>query len=120
MPKATKTELALTKELKSLSKEIRKLKDQDFMQVFNNPWKFMGFSLLKGIAVGFGSVLGASVVVALFVYLLSQISFVPFVGEFVNEIIGQIETHTEVEVPAADPAPEEAPLEEPTAETDQP
>lgn len=81
----------LAKETKKLSKEVNKLKDLEFMKVFKHPLKFMWFSFLRGLMVGFGSVLGASVVVALFVYLLSKISFVPVVGDFVQDIIEEIQ-----------------------------
>lgn len=88
----TKLELELSKEVKDLTKEITKLKDLEFIQILKHPWRLMGLSLLKGIMVGFGSVLGATVLVALFVYLLSQISLVPVIGDFVKDIIQEIQT----------------------------
>lgn len=92
--KPTKIEMELAREVKELSKEIRKLKDLEFIQIFKRPWKFLWFSLLKGIAVGFGSVLGASVVVALALYLLAQISLVPVVGDFIKDIMSEIQNTT--------------------------
>ena len=95
-PKAKNThvpnaEIALTKELKELTKEVSKLKSMEFIQVFKHPWKFMWFSFLKGLMVGFGSVLGASVLVGFFIFLLGQISFVPYLGDFVEDIISQVQ-----------------------------
>jgi len=84
---------ALTKEIKELTKEVRKLKDLEFLRVFKHPWKFMGFSFLKGIMVGFGSILGATVLVALFIYILSKISLVPVIGDFVQDIIKEIQAN---------------------------
>ncbi|MFA6917755.1 MAG: DUF5665 domain-containing protein [Candidatus Gracilibacteria bacterium] len=86
----TKLELELSKEVKELTKEITNLKELEFVKILKHPWRLMGLSLLKGIMVGFGSVLGATVLVALFVYLLSQISLVPVVGDFVQDIIQEI------------------------------
>jgi len=93
MPKqSAKTEEAkLAKEIKELSKEVRKLKNLDFLRVLKNPWKFMLFSFLKGLMVGFGSILGASVLVGGFVFLIAQVSFVPVLGDFVEDIIAQIQ-----------------------------
>lgn len=88
----TKAELQLTQDVRDLTKEVKKLKDLEFIRVFKHPWKFLGFSLLKGIMVGFGSVLGATVLVAFFIYLLAQISVVPFVGEFVQDVMHQVES----------------------------
>ncbi len=98
MPKSTAANIEalnvqkeLTSELKQLAKEVKRLKSMELIQVLKNPWKFMGFSFLKGLMVGFGSVLGASVLVGLFVYLLAQVSLVPYVGDFVQEVVSQIQ-----------------------------
>jgi len=104
MPKKSQTNALkeLIKEVKSLSKEVRKLKGLEFVKVLKHPWKLMGLSLLKGMMVGLGSVLGASVLVALFIYIIAQISFVPILGDLVEEVMGQIslaqpETTEEIE-----------------------
>ena len=101
-----KSEIELAKEVKILAKEVNKLKDLEFMKVFSNPLRFMWFSLLKGMMVGLGTVLGASVLVALLVFILSKVSLVPVVGDFVKEILNQIQTESSISstVPAA-PAP---------------
>lgn len=106
-----KAETQLAKEVKELSKEVRKLKELEFIKVFNHPIKFMFFSFLKGLMVGFGSVLGASVLVALFVYVLAQISLVPILGDFVEDIISQVQ----VAQPQAAPTPDTT--SEPTPQT---
>lgn len=89
--KKLELEKELTKELKALAKEIKRIKSLDYLKVFKNPFKFMWFAFLKGLMVGFGSVLGASVLVGLFIFLLGQVSFVPIIGDFVEEIISQIQ-----------------------------
>lgn len=85
-------DIALAKEMKELTTEITRLKDMDFMQVFKHPWKFLWYSFLKGLMIGFGSVLGASVLVGLFIYLLAQVRLVPILGDFVQDVIDQIQT----------------------------
>ena len=83
--------LKLAKEVAKLSKNIKHLEDNaKAFRIIGNPWKLMWFSLLKGLMIGFGSVLGATVVVAVFVYLLAQIEFVPILGEWVSQIIEQV------------------------------
>lgn len=97
MPKKSQAEIEkeLTKEVRKLSKEVKKLKNIEFMRVFKHPFKFMWFSFLKGLMVGFGSVLGASLLVGIFIYILAQISFVPIIGEFVEEVITTVTTSEE-------------------------
>ncbi|MBI5151903.1 hypothetical protein HZA39_00030 [Candidatus Peregrinibacteria bacterium] len=53
----------------------------------NKPWKAFRIAILKGIAFGFGSILGATVVVAIFVYILGKIKFVPLIGDFVQNLL---------------------------------
>lgn len=84
-------EKELIKEVKSLAVEVKKIKSLEFMKVFKHPMKFLWFSFLKGLMVGFGSVLGASVLVGIFVYLVAQISVVPIIGDVVKDVIGQVE-----------------------------
>lgn len=90
--------IALATQVNELTKEISKLKNQEFMQVFARPWKFIWFSFLKGLMIGFGSVLGASVLVAVFIYVLAQIRLVPVLGDFVQDVIDQIQIRQESEV----------------------
>ncbi|MBI4100309.1 hypothetical protein HY439_01075 [Candidatus Microgenomates bacterium] len=47
-------------------------------------------NFLGGIAWGLGTVIGATAVIGFLVYLLSQINFVPGIGEFVSQIISTI------------------------------
>lgn len=85
-------ELELAREIKLLSREIKKMKSMEVIKIFKHPWKFLGLSMVKGIMVGFGSVLGATVFLSIFIYVLAQISFVPIVGDFVQDVMGSIET----------------------------
>ena len=94
MPKATSQQQAekeLAKEMKALAKEIQKIKDMEFIQILKQPVKLLWFSFLKGMMVGFGSVLGASVLVGAFLYVLAQISFLPIVGGFVQDLSNYIQ-----------------------------
>ncbi len=93
----TELEKELATEVRKLTKEVKSLRKLEFVKILKHPWKFLGMSFLKGLMVGFGSVLGASVLVALFLYILSQISFVPIIGDFVEEVLTQIEDTTGVE-----------------------
>ncbi len=44
------------------------------------------YSFFKGLASGFGGVIGATIVVAILLWLLSAFKQVPFVGPFVDSI----------------------------------
>lgn len=85
-------ELELAKEVHALTKEVNRMEQMELIKIFKHPWKFMWFSLLKGIMVGFGSVLGATIFISIFVYVLAQMSFVPVIGDFVKDVMNQIES----------------------------
>jgi len=92
-------ELELAKEIRILSKEIARMKDMEVIQIFKNKWKFLGLSLVKGIAVGFGSVLGATLFIYIFVYLLAQLSVIPVIGDWVKDVISEVNHTQEVANP---------------------
>ncbi len=48
-------------------------------------------SLARGMALGFGIVIGSTVIVGLFVYLLTRAETIPIVGDFVKRIIDYIQ-----------------------------
>lgn len=77
----------LIKQNKLILLELQKLNDHNLVKVYNSLPRFLWFSLLKGIALGLGSVLGATVVLSTLVYVLSQIEFIPVIGDWVSEII---------------------------------
>ena len=45
---------------------------------------------MKGAAFGLGSVIGATVFVSLIIYLLSQVAFLPIIGEWIKIILEEI------------------------------
>ena len=63
-------------DIAKLVAELHELNNQPFMRSYGKKWRMMGLQLLRGIAFGFGSVFGATVMVAVFVYLLGQVDFI--------------------------------------------
>ncbi|MBI2021741.1 hypothetical protein HYS93_02530 [Candidatus Daviesbacteria bacterium] len=48
-------------------------------------------NFLGGIAWGVGSVIGATVIVALFISFLKTFNFIPIIGEFITQISQYVE-----------------------------
>ncbi len=72
---------------------MRKLSEHYFFQMNESVWKIVWFSLLRGLMFGLGTVLGATILVYVLVLLLSQIEFIPIIGEWSAKIIEQIQTY---------------------------
>lgn len=70
----------------SLNKELATLNSHRFIKIHNSFPKMIGFQILRGLAFGLGSVIGATVLVSLLIFLLSNINFIPIIGEWANEI----------------------------------
>lgn len=85
-------ETKLAKEVSQLALAIRDIEKMQPFAALRNRKKFFLYSFIHGLLIGFGSVLGASLLVALFIFLLKQIEFAPIVGDFVQSILENIST----------------------------
>ena len=82
---------ALEQEIQSLRQEVALLNQHRFVRVQNNWAALVGFQFVRGLAFGLGSVMGATILVSILVYVLSFADFVPVIGEWAAEIIQVIE-----------------------------
>jgi hypothetical protein len=83
-------ETTLARELRGLRAEVRELNNHRYLRIQNSIPKMMGFSFLRGLAVGLGTVIGASVLVSVLGFFLAQIDFIPIVGEWASQLAEQI------------------------------
>ncbi|MCL6282968.1 DUF5665 domain-containing protein [Ruegeria sp. 2012CJ41-6] len=81
-------------ELRALREEIARFNAHRFVQVQNSLGRLLLQALLRGMAVGLGTVIGASILVSVVVYVLSQIDFVPVIGDWAKEIAEEIKVPT--------------------------
>ncbi|MBF0438613.1 MAG: hypothetical protein HQL93_05765 [Magnetococcales bacterium] len=47
--------------------------------------------IIRGILQGFGTVVGATVVVSIFLYILAQIDFIPIVSDWIQMIVKEMQ-----------------------------
>ena len=78
--------------LEKLTKEVETLNQHRFIRVQNSVWRMVLYQLGRGLAFGLGSVLGATIVVSIVAWFISQIEFIPLIGEWASEILKQIDT----------------------------
>ena len=81
----------MSDDLKAVRKELELLNSHRFIRMHNSALKLIGFNLLRGLAFGLGTVLGASVLLSFFAWSINQIEFLPIIGEWATEILRQIE-----------------------------
>jgi len=77
--------------IERLTSEVEKLNNHRFVTMHNSMLRMLGFTLLRGLALGLGTAIGATALVSIVAYWLSQFEFVPVIGEWVKQIADQIE-----------------------------
>ncbi len=79
-------------EIDALREELARLNGSGYMRMHSSWLRIMFLNLVRGLMVGLGTVLGASILLSVVVWSLSQIEFVPIVGDWATRIIDQVET----------------------------
>lgn len=70
------------KDYQDLGKAVQKVLLTDYFNVIENRKRFFWMSFVKGLLAGFGGVIGATIVVALVIWLLNVFGNLPVVGDF--------------------------------------
>lgn len=76
--------------MRKIEAELKQLNSHKLVEIYNAIYKLLFYQFLKGMAFGLGSVLGATIIVSILVYLLSTIEFLPIIGEWVQLITQEI------------------------------
>ena len=78
-------------EIKKLSEVIKSLNNNNIFKIYNSTKKILFMSFLKGLASGLGWIIGATILVSILTFALSQIQFIPILGEWVSKLITEIQ-----------------------------
>ena len=74
-----------------LGRAVERIIRKDYIELALNKRRLLAVSLLRGLAIGFGSVLGATILVGLVLWVLSLFDTAPVIGEWINDIRQTIE-----------------------------
>ena len=80
----------LSQEVAALRNEVRRLNSHRFILLHDSLWKLGLFQLYRGLAFGLGSVLGATILVAFVVQMLSSVNFIPVIGDRAQQVIDHL------------------------------
>ena len=81
-----------------LYKAINSFKKHNFFKMYDSIWRLLAIYVLKGLASGLGWVIGATLLVSILTFILSQIEFMPIIGEWVSKLIQEIEEFVAVTI----------------------
>lgn len=80
---------SLEDKVSTLATSMERMKLAEYIELLNNPWRLFWVNFLAGLARGVGIAIGGSLLVALLLYLLSQIAVLnlPLISDFIAEIV---------------------------------
>ena len=82
---------SLEQEVRALRQELAFLREHRMFQLYQSVPRILLFRLAAGMAAGLGTVIGATLLLSLIIWALSQIEFVPVIGEWAVRIAEEIE-----------------------------
>jgi len=86
---------AMETEIRALRAEVVSLNQHKFVRAHDSWIGLILFQVLRGLAFGLGSVLGATVLVAIFISLLGEMDFIPIIGEWAQQILDILQAGNE-------------------------
>lgn len=84
-----------SKPLSTREKKLAAEAMEYFIQYVSSPWRIIWVNFLAGIFRGLGALIGASIVLALLFWVLSQLVNVPLVGEYAKEVKATVSGYVE-------------------------
>lgn len=88
-PKSTKTD---AETLSNLLSELKRLNGHSYLVNNATILRMIFYQIIRGLAFGLGSVLGATILVSILAYFLSGMDFIPILGDWAAQIAEQIQT----------------------------
>lgn len=87
----------LANEIKALRAEVELLNTHRFVRIHNSLPRLLAFNFARGAAFALGTLIGASMILSGLAWAISQIEFLPVIGEWGAEIVRQIEAAAEAQ-----------------------
>jgi len=85
----------LIMELQKLSRDLEKFNLAEYMELLNNPRRYLLVNFAGGIARGLGIAIGATLLAAVVFYILQRMVVLnlPIIGDFIAELIKIVNQH---------------------------
>lgn len=85
----------LIKKLGDVTAAMEKMNIAEYVEFIRNPRRMAYVNFMAGLARGFGAAVGATVLAAIFIYILTRLVSLnlPVIGRFIAEIVRIVEGH---------------------------
>ncbi len=86
---------SLSSRIHRLSQDLQRFNIAEYMNLLNNPKRFLMVNFIGGIARGVGFALGATIFAALLIWILQRIVFLnlPLIGDFIADLVRIVQNH---------------------------
>lgn len=76
----------------SVKKAPRGILEELFQDYYTNRWRIYWLNFWRGIFFGFGSAIGATILVALLLWVLSLLQMAPYIGDTAQKVHDTVES----------------------------
>ncbi|WP_233487417.1 DUF5665 domain-containing protein [Thalassovita gelatinovora] len=83
-----------TAAIQQLTSEVKTFNNHRFIKIQNSVSRLILMQFARGLAFGLGSVLGASLLVSILTWWLSQFEFLPIIGDWMAVLATEFERAT--------------------------
>jgi hypothetical protein len=79
----------IDKRLKNVSDKMEKLQIAEYIELLNNPKRFLFINFISGIARGLGMAIGFILLGAIMIWFLGRLAVlnIPIIGDYITEIV---------------------------------
>jgi hypothetical protein len=88
----------LTKKVGELSSNMERMRLAEYIQMLENPRRLLYVNFLQGVARGFGTAIGFTLLTALFLYILQKIVILklPIIGTFIAQLVAIVQSELNI------------------------
>ncbi|RJX29353.1 MAG: hypothetical protein C4554_00975 [Dethiobacter sp.] len=89
------SQLKLMDKIAELSQQLEKFNIADYLELLNNPRRYLMVNFAGGLVRGFGIALGMTILGALALYILQRLVVLnlPLIGDFIAELVRIVLTY---------------------------
>lgn len=81
--------------IERLAVQLERANFAEYVQLMQKPKRILWLNFLGGMARGLGVAVGFTLITAALVYLLQQMTVLPYIGDFIADIVRIVKTHLE-------------------------
>lgn len=82
------------KQFKKISQSFQESGFADFVRYIKSPWRIVWMNFISGVFKGVGIIVGATVVIALIIWLLGFFVDFPLIGDYISDLKTTLESYT--------------------------